>query len=156
MLHWLLRLFTHTAALAIGFALGVYFLPILTAPPGPDRAAIEAASEGATFTGTFRRDLKGSDFLHWGEGEIRLMANRIVHDGSLSPGPDYKLYLVSDFVEDEAGFLALKDKALRVGDVKSFDGFILNVPPGTDIAAYTTAVVWCEAFGQFISAAKYR
>ena len=111
---------------------------------------------GAAFTGTFRRDLKGSDFLHWGEGEIRLMANRIVHDGSLSPGPDYKLYLVSDFVEDEAGFLALKDKAIRIGDVKSFDGFILDVPPGVDIAAYTTAVVWCEAFGEFISAAKYR
>lgn len=156
MLRWLLRLFTHTAALAIGFALGVYFLPILTAPPGPDRAAIAAASEGATFTGTFDRNLKGSDFLHWGEGEIRLMAGRIVHDGKLSPGPDYKLYLVSDFVDDEAGFLALKDKALRVGDVKSFDGFILDVAPGVDIAAYTTAVVWCEAFGQFISAAKYR
>ncbi len=87
MFRWLLRLFTHTAALAIGFALGVYFLPILTAPPGPDRAAIEAASEGATFTGTFRRDLKGSDFLHWGEGEIRLMADRIVHDGGSPPAP---------------------------------------------------------------------
>ena len=156
MLRWLLLLFTHSAALAFGFALGVYFLPILTAPPGPDRAAIAAASEGATFTGSFQRNLKGSDFLPWGEGEIRLMATRIVHDGKLSPGPDYKLYLVSDFVDDEASFLALKDKALRVGDVKNFDGFILDLAPGVDIAAYTTAVVWCEAFGQFISAAKYR
>ena len=156
MLRWLLRLFTHTAPLAVGFALGVYFLPILTAPPAPDRAAIKAASQGATYAGTFKRDLKGSGFLHRGEGEIRLMAERIVHDGALSPGLDYKLNLVSGFVEDEAGFLALKDNAARVGDAKSFDGFILDVPPGVGVAAYTTAVVWCEAFSQFISAAKYR
>jgi Electron transfer DM13 len=156
MLRWFFRLFTHGAALAIGFALGVYLLPILTAPPGPDRAAIDAASANVLFTGRFDRNLPGSDFLHWGEGELRLMRDRIVHDGRLAPGPDYKLYLTSEFVDSKEGFLAIKGKALRVGDVKSFNGFILDVPPGVDVTAYTTAVVWCEAFSQFISAAKYR
>jgi hypothetical protein len=76
--------------------------------------------------------------------------------GRLAPGPDYKLYLVPDFVQDEAQFLALKHTALRVGDIKTFDGFLVPLPPGVDLAASTTVLVWCEAFGQFISAAKYR
>jgi hypothetical protein len=156
MLRWLIMLATHGAAVALGFAAGVYFLPILTAPPGPDEAAIAAASTGARFTGTFRRDLPGSDFLHWGEGEIRLMAERIVHDGRLAPGPAYRLYLSPEFADTKEGFLRLKDKAVAVGEVKTFEGFILSVPPGVDVAAYTTAVVWCEAFGMFITAAKYR
>ena len=156
MFRWFFRLFSHGVALAMGFAAGIYVLPILTAPPGPDRAAIEAASTNVLYMGHFARDLAGSDFLHWGEGEVRLMADRIVHDGRLAPGPDYKLYLTTEFVDSKEGFLAVKDKAARVGDVKSFDGFILDVPPGVDVSAYTTAVVWCEAFSQFITAAKYR
>ncbi|MEC7592509.1 MAG: DM13 domain-containing protein [Pseudomonadota bacterium] len=40
-----------------------------------------------------------------------------------------------------------------IGDVKSFDGFVLDVPAGVDIAAFTTVVVRCEAFSEFITAA---
>jgi hypothetical protein len=156
MLRWFIRLLSHSAALALGFAAGIYVLPILTAPPGPDRAAIAAASANPLFTGKFVRDLRGSDFLHWGEGEVRLSPEKIVHEGRLAPGPDYKLYLTGEFVDTEEDFLAIKDKALRVGDVKTFEGFILDVPQGVDVAAYNTAVVWCEAFSMFISAAKYQ
>lgn len=152
----LLLVMSHGIACAVGFALGVYLLPILTAAPGPDQAALEATAASAEFKGNFKRDLKGSDFLHWGEGEVRVMRDKIAHAGRLSPGPDYKLYLTPDFVDDEESFLKLKDRAARIGDVKSYDGFILDVPSGVDVAAYTTAVVWCEAFGEFISAAKYR
>lgn len=35
---------THGAALALGFGLGVYFLPILTAAPAPDAATLAAAA----------------------------------------------------------------------------------------------------------------
>lgn len=153
---WILLLASHGAMLAGGFALGVYLLPILTAPAGPDRAAVAEAAKTARYTATFRRDLKGSDFLHWGEGKVSLAPGRIVHDGRLAPGPDYKLYLAPAFVEDEAGFLQVKERSLRVGEVKSFDGFLLDLPAGTDLAAYDTVVVWCEAFGEFITAAKYR
>jgi hypothetical protein len=151
-----LLLVTHALALGLGFALGVYTLPILTAPPGPDKAALEATAATAEFKGKFDRNLKGSDFLHWGEGEVRIMRDRIAHAGRLSPGPDYKLYLTTAFVDDEESFLKAKDQAARIGDVKSFDGFLLDVPAGVDVTAYTTAVVWFEAFGEFISAAKYR
>ncbi len=44
----------------------------------------------------------------------------------------------------------------RVGDVKTFDHFIVPVPAGIDPGRYTTVIVWCETFGQFISAARYR
>ncbi|KNG93409.1 DM13 domain-containing protein [Pseudaestuariivita atlantica] len=156
MVRFLFRIVTHGIALAIGFALGVYLLPILTAPPSPDRAMLQEMAQDAEFTAEFTRDLKGSDFLHWGEGKISLGADRIVHEGKLAPGPDYKLYLVPEFVEDEAEFAPLKSASVIVGDVKTFDGLILDVPAGIDITAYTTVLIWCEAFGEFITAAKYR
>ncbi|WP_037255194.1 DM13 domain-containing protein [Roseobacter sp. SK209-2-6] len=155
-MRWILRLVTHGAALAIGFALGIYLLPILTEPEGPNQATLEAGAEGAEFMGAFTRDLAGSDFLHWGTGSISLSPERITHIGELAPGPDYKLYLTPEFVEDEASFLAVKDISARIGDVKMFNGLILEVPEGVDIRNYNSVVIWCEAFGEFITAAKYR
>lgn len=147
---------THAAVLAIGFALGIYFLPILTAPDSPNEAMLEQTAQSALFEASFSRQLKGSDFLHWGEGTVSVAADKIVHQGALSPGPDYKLYLASEFVEDEEQFLRVKDAARLIGDVKTFDGFIVDIPQGVDVSAYTTVIVWCEAFGEFITAAKYR
>ena len=147
---------THAAMLAIGFALGVYLLPILTAPEGPDDATLIASAEGAMFTAEFTRDLRGSDFLHWGEGSVSITETQIVHMGALAPGPDYMVYFTSSFVQDEAEFEAIKANSLRIGPVKTFDGFIVDMPDGVDLTAYTTVVVWCEAFGEFITAAKFR
>lgn len=148
--------FTHLFMLALGFALGVYTLPILTAPKGPDRAALQATAANALFKGRFDRNLKGSDFLHWGEGEISVMRDRIAHEGRLAPGPDYKLYLTKQFVETRADFLKIKSEARLIGDVKTFRGFLLAVPLGVDVSSYTGAVIWCEAFGVFISAARFQ
>lgn len=152
----ILLLGTHAAALAVGFALGIYVLPILTAPPGPDKAALQAASSGALFTARFERNLRGSDLFHWGEGDVRVMRDTIVHEGRLAPGPDYKLYLAPDFVDAKESFLKIKARSRLVGDVKTFSGVIVDVPPGIEVERYTTVVIWCEAFSQFITAAKYR
>jgi hypothetical protein len=149
-------LITHGLAAVAGFALGIYLLPILTAPASPDEAMLSERASAATFSAEFTRDLRGSDFLHWGEGSVSLSASEIVHMGSLAPGPDYKLYLVPAFVEHEDEFLPLKAQSVQIGDVKTFGGFILEVPDGIDIEAYTTVLVWCEAFGEFITAARYR
>ena len=156
MFRWILLIVTHGVIFAFGFALGVYMLPILTAPASPDRAMLTEVAKEARFNATFVRDLKGSDFLHWGEGEVSVTPTKIVHQGKLSPGPDYKLYLVPEFVEDEASFLQIKERSLRVGDIKTFDGFLVDLPADVDINAYTTVLVWCEAFSEFITAAKYR
>jgi hypothetical protein len=147
---------THVAALVVGFALGVYLLPILTAPASPDQAMLDAMAQKAVYRAELSRDQRGSDFLHWGEGTIGLGPREIVHMGRLAPGPDYKLYLVPEFVEHEDEFLPIKDRAQLVGDVKTFSGFLLDVPAGVDIEQYTTVLIWCEAFGEFIASAKYR
>ena len=76
--------------------------------------------------------------------------------GAIAPGPDYKLYLSPQFVETEDEFLAVRDRMARVGDVRTFENFVVQLPGGIDPAAYNTVVVWCEAFGEFITAAKYR
>lgn len=147
---------THGAALALGFGLGVYFLPILTAAPAPDAATLAAAASEATYSATFRRDLPGSDALHWGQGTISVTPERIVHQGELSPGPDYRIYLAPRYVEDKAGFEAIKAQSRELGAIKTFDGFIVDVPPGVDVAKFDTVVIWCETFGMFITAGKYR
>ena len=147
---------THAMALGVGFAAGIYALPILTAPPAPSAADIKAQAGPAQFSGQFRRDLKDSDLLHWGEGTVTVGRSNITLTGKLAPGPDYKLYLSPEFVETEADFKRLKAKMARVGDIKTFDNFIVPVPQSIDPAAYTSVIVWCESFGQFITAAKYR
>ncbi len=55
---------THGGALAVGFALGVFLLPILTAPDSPDAAMLEEKAQIALFRAELTRNLKGSDFLH--------------------------------------------------------------------------------------------
>jgi Electron transfer DM13 len=149
-------LLSHGVIGALGFALGVYLLPILTAPAGPPATELATLAAQAQFGGEFRRNLAGSDALHWGEGSVTVGPAAIALQGKLAPGPDYKLYLSPEFVETEAQFEQLKPRMRRVGDVKTFDNFAVTLPAGVDLAAYNTVVVWCETFGQFISAAKYR
>jgi hypothetical protein len=152
----LLLVASHLFALAVGFALGIYVLPILVAPDAPSAADVQAVAAQAMFTGQFRRDLKDSDALHWGEGTVSVGARAISLAGRVAPGPDYKLYLSPEFVESEADFARLKPSMARVGDVKTFVNFVVPVPEGIDPARYRAVIVWCESFSQFITAARYR
>jgi len=149
-------LLSHLAVLAIGFAAGIYALPILVSPAPPAPGEIRALAAKAQFQARFRRDLEGSDLLHWGEGTVTLGPEAVTFEGKLAPGPDYKLYLSPEFVQTEAQFLQVKNAMVRVGDIRTFDNFIVRMPAGVDPAKYTTVVVWCETFRQFISAAQYR
>lgn len=152
----LLLLVSHCAAALVGFGAGIYALPILTAPPAPNDAEVRAAADGARYTGQFRRDLEDSDGLHWGEGTVFVGRRTISLQGRIAPGPDYKLYLSPEFVETEADFMRLKHTMTRVGDVRTFENFIVPVPESVDPGAFNTVIVWCESFGQFITAARYR
>ena len=147
---------SHAFAFGLGFALGIYVLPILTAPSAPTSSEAASAASQAIYTGHFRRDLKDSDLLHWGEGTLSVGRKSIVLVGKLAPGPDYKLYLSPEFVETKAEFTRLKSRMVRVGDVRTFENFVISVPESIDVSSYSTAIVWCESFGQFITAAKYR
>ena len=152
----LLLIASHVVALAVGFALGIYALPVLTAPPAPSAAEIASQTSQATYTGQFRRDLKDSDLFHWGEGTVSVSPQSIALSGRLAPGPDYKLYLSPEFVETEADFARVRPRMVRVGDVKTFENFIVSVPASIDPTTFNTVIVWCGSFSQFITAAKYR
>lgn len=152
----LLLLLSHSAVAVASFMGGIYALPILIAPSAPTAEEIKAATTQVQFIGQFKRELKDSDALHWGEGVVSIASNAISLNGTLAPGPDYKLYLSPEFVETEAEFNRLKNQMVRVGDVKTFKNFVLAVPAGVDPAKYSAVIVWCETFGQFITAAKYR
>lgn len=152
----LLRIATHLAALAIGFALGIYYLPILTAPDSPPIEALQSTANAAQFSGEFRRELADSDSLHWGEGKLYISDESIAFEGELAPGPDYRLYLSPKFVETEAEFNALKSRMVDVGAVRTFENFMIDLPASVDPANYAAAIVWCESFGQFITATTYQ
>lgn len=155
-MNWIVRIATHTIAGGIGFALGIYLLPILIAPDSPDVTKVHAVADNAVFTAEFRRDLKDSDALHWGEGKLYIGSDSIALEGSLAPGPDYRLYLSPEFVETEKAFEALKAQMVEVGPVRTFENFMVAVPESIDPADFNSAIVWCEAFGQFITAGAYQ
>ena len=152
----LVYLITHLGAVALGFALGVYLLPIIAAPPAPSTQQVQAHRDAAMFTAQFTRDLKGSDTFHWGEGTVYVSRDKIALEGGLAPGPAYVLYLSPVFVDDEVSFTQHKDQMVAVADIKTFDNFLLDVPAWIDVTQYSSVVVWCEAFSEFITAAKFR
>jgi len=131
-------------------------LPILIAPESPSVLQVSAVAKSSDYSGEFRRDLKDSDTLHWGEGQVSISKGSISHMGKLAPGPDYKLYLSPEFVETEYDFKRLKSQMALVGDVKTFNNFLVQVPSNVNPSKYTSVIVWCETFGEFITAAKYK
>ena len=56
---WLIRVGTHLAAGAVGFALGIYLLPILIAPDGPAVEDVQSTASMSQFTAEIRRDRSG-------------------------------------------------------------------------------------------------
>lgn len=152
----LLLLITHGLFAVFGFGAGIYALPILTAPEAPSVEEIASVAEMATHKAQFRRDLEGSDSLHWGEGTVHIASDSISLMGRLAPGPDYKLYLSPEFVQTEAEFNRVKSVSLQVGDVKTFENFLVPISGNVNIADFNSVVIWCETFGEFITAAQYQ
>lgn len=152
----LLFFFSHLFVLAVGFGLGVYLLPILTAPKSLEISKIDNLQKEALYKTQFVRDLRGSDLLHWGEAEVTISNQIITIKGSIAPGPDYKLYLTNEFVEHEDQFLDIKNDAKYIAEVKTFKNFVIDIPSNIDINNYNTVVIWCERFEEFITAAKYQ
>ena len=149
-------LISHGLMLVVGFAAGIYVLPILTQPPAPAEQQIADVAAQAQFTGLFKRDLKDSDALHYGDGTLYVSENAISFDGVLAPGPDYRLYLSPVFVETKADFLSHKADMVQVGDIRTFRDFLVTLPGDVNPAEFNTAIVWCESFNMFITAGQYQ
>ena len=151
-----LLVFSYMIVFLLGLGLGIYLLPILTAPKSVDIDKIIKLEKNALYKTVFVRDLKGSDLFHWGEADVSVSKNEIIVNGSIAPGPDYKLYLTKEFAEQEEEFLSIKDNSRYVAEVKTFKNFVITVPEDIDINDYNTIVIWCESFSEFITAAKYK
>ncbi|MCH9690732.1 MAG: DM13 domain-containing protein [Gammaproteobacteria bacterium] len=147
---------SHIVVGIAGFALGIYTLPIITAPEAPSTSQIAKMADTTKYRGVFRKNLKDSDTFHWGEGQVFVSNDAIALEGKLAPGPDYKLYLAKEFVETEEKFKKLKPTMVLVGDVKTFNNFIVPVPRNINVADYNTVIIWCERFSEFITSAEYQ
>ncbi|MCG7500127.1 DM13 domain-containing protein [Vibrio sp. Of7-15] len=147
---------SHLSVGAAGFALGIYMLPILIAPTPPTEVEITEMSSQAQYAAEFKKELKDSDAFHWGEGQVSIGTDFITFKGELAPGPDYKLYLSTEYVETELDFNRLKPNMVLVGDVDTFENFVVSVPSDVDPSNYNSVIVWCETFGEFITSAMYR
>ncbi|ELE7130613.1 DM13 domain-containing protein [Vibrio harveyi] len=153
---WILLLVSHILFAVAGFAAGIYALPILIQPDSPDVSVVSNSLEGVLYRGIFERNRIDSDFLHWGEGDLWVTEDTIAFQGELAPGPDYKLYLSPTFVETEADFNRLKSQMVKVGEVKTFDRFMVTLPQDLPLDNYTSVIVWCETFGEFITSAQLK
>ena len=152
----ILLISSYIIVFVLGFGLGIYLLPILTSPKSVNIDKIIKLEKNALYKTVFVRDLKGSDLFHWGEADVSVSKNEIIVNGSIAPGPDYKLYLTKEFAEQEEEFLSIKDNSRYVAEVKTFKNFVITIPENIDINDYNTIVIWCESFSEFITAAKYK
>ena len=69
--------------------------------------------------------MTGSDFAHWGEGDVCITAEKIIFQGRLAIGPDYYLYYTPNFVESGGDFD--KSKSFKSERITNFNGFGKNV-----------------------------
>ena len=81
-------------------------------------------------------------------------ADRIWLDGKLAPRPHYCLYLTPKYAETGPGFQTIKAQSLQIGPIKAFENFSLDPPDGVGVTNYPAVLIWCEAFGQFFTAAE--
>ena len=147
---------SHLSVATIAFLLGIYSLPIFMAPASPTSGALALSIKNTRYVATIADNLTDSDWLHWGKGTFSIGDDFIVFQGSIAPGPDYRLYLSPTFIQTESEFLKLKASLIEVGKVKSFNNYIVPLSREIDIEQYNSVVIWCEAFNQFITAVQFK
>ena len=81
-------------------------------------------------------------------------ADRIWLDGKVASEPDYRLYLTPKYVETRSGCQTIKAQPLHIEPIKAFENFPLDLTDGVNVTNYCAVLIWCEAFGQFITAAE--
>ena len=157
----------------MGFAAGVYTLPIIVASENAKQMAEQTIIPktemvmvdktlpqkivNQTYTGTFNPDAMDSDFLHRGWGDVTVVDGYVTFHANvkLTPGPDYRLYAIKKYTESESEFWYTKSDAVQISEIKQFNGQQkFKLPTGLDVSEYDALLIWCEAFKQFITVAK--
>ena len=70
--------------------------------------------------------------------KISISKEKISFQGNLSLRPDCKLYLTKIFVTDEEDFLKKKNKGLKIGTIKSFNGFLPELSGDLNLECYNS------------------
>jgi hypothetical protein len=97
----------------------------------------------------------GADDFHFGRGEAQLIETAPgvftlrFEDFSVRNGPDLFVYLTPDPSGESI------DGAINLGGLKATDGaFNYEVPPGTDVSQFASAIVWCRQFATLFAIAE--
>jgi hypothetical protein len=100
-------------------------------------------------------EFRGADDFHFGRGKALLIEsapNEYVlrfEEFSVRNGPDLFVYLSTN----PNGY---SDDALLLGELKGTDGaFNYEVPAGSDISTYESAVIWCKSFSVLFATATF-
>jgi hypothetical protein len=129
-----------------------------TKPASADTPETTEPASGTGAAGTEARvvsqgELRGADDFHFGEGKALLIESGTgqhtlrFEDFSVRNGPDLFVYLSTD----AEGY---GDGSLELGELKATDGaFNYEVPSGTDLSNYKSAIVWCKEFAVLFAVA---
>jgi len=128
--------------------------PIMDMSVGNVDKMMKEKKTNCVYRGEFSRDRKGSDLGHWGEGVVCVTKTHVGFMGSLAYGPDYYLYYATEYVETRGDFYRIKAASFKGPRIKSFSGFIFEIPPSVDITNYPALVVWCERYGVYITSTR--
>ncbi|TAJ21091.1 MAG: hypothetical protein EPO65_02090 [Dehalococcoidia bacterium] len=116
------------------------------APPPPVPAVPPAAGSTTSARVISRGEWKGADDFHFARGRALIVEAAPgeyvlrLEGFSVRNGPD--LFVLLSPTTDGA-----RDGALKLGRLKATDGsFNYEIPLGTDIEAFKSAMVWCEQF----------
>ena len=122
-------------------------------PPATSGAktAVIPASPRLTHAGMFI----GADDFHFGRGDAQLIETAPgvytlrFENFSVRNGPDLFVYLTPDREGESI------DGAINLGALKATDGaFNYEVPPGTDVSQFASAIVWCRQFATLFAVAE--
>lgn len=98
---------------------------------------------------------QGADDFHFGRGKALLIETAPdtyvlrFEEFSVRNGPDLFVYLSPD----ASGYT---DDSPELGELKGTDGaFNYDVPPGTDVSQFKSAVVWCKQFAVLFATAAF-
>ncbi len=98
-------------------------------------------------------EFRGADDFHFGRGQALLIETAPdtytlrFENFSVRNGPDLFVYLSLD----PDGY---SDDALELGRLKATDGaFNYEIPAGTDVLQFKSAIVWCKPFSVLFAVA---
>jgi len=126
-----------------------------TEPDAPIEPGTTSESDQAPFQAQIVKqgEFAGADSFHFGEGTALLIETGTdaytlrLEDFSVRNGPDLFVFLSPD----PNGYT---DNALELGTLKGTDGaFNYEIPTGTDVSQFQSAVIWCKAFAVLFATA---